>query len=199
MERLQLAESSLEHTYNTISELTSYLKGVEKELSETREDTRKSEIVSELRSKEYNLLFHGLPLESPEETLEQSEHVIRSFLTNPLRYSEADFAKISFANVHRLPKHKSALQLSNSTSSQAPATVVKFVKIIDKNMVFKLAPRARQFRKNITKHLPRFMQEQSKTLLKKASKHFTSGKRIRWKLEGGDYCFYVNGERVFPD
>ena len=36
-----------------------------------------SEIVSELRSKEYNLLFHGLPSESPEETPEQSEHVIR--------------------------------------------------------------------------------------------------------------------------
>ena len=34
--------------YNTISDLTSDLKGVEKELTEMRENTRKSEIVSEL-------------------------------------------------------------------------------------------------------------------------------------------------------
>jgi len=28
---------------------------------------------------------------------------------------------------------------------------------------------------------------------------FTSGKRIRWKIEGADYCFYADGERVLPD
>ena len=121
MERLQLAETGFEHAYNTISDLTSDLKGVEKELAGMRENARKSEIVSELRSKGYKLLSHGLPLESPEETPEQSEHVIRSFLINSLRYSESDLAKILFANVHRLPKHKSALQPSSSTSSQAPA------------------------------------------------------------------------------
>jgi len=60
MERLQLPETSLEHAYNTISDLTSDLKDVGKELAEMRENARKSEIVSELRSKEYNLLFHGL-------------------------------------------------------------------------------------------------------------------------------------------
>jgi len=127
MERLQLAETSLEHACDTVSDLTPDLKGDEKELGEMRENARKSEIVSELRYKEYNLLFHGLPLESLKETPEQSEHVIRSFLTNSLRYSEFDLAKISFANVNRLPKHKSALQPFNSTSSQAPAIVVKFV------------------------------------------------------------------------
>jgi len=164
-----------------------------------RENTRKSEIVSELRSKEYNLLFHGLPLESSEETPEQTEHVISSFLTNSLRRSESDLAKILFANIHRLPKHKSALQPSSSLSSQAPAIVVKFVKMKDKHMILKLAPRARQFKKNITRHLPRSMQEQRRALLKKASKVFTSGKRIRWKIEGADYCRYADGERVLPD
>jgi len=69
----------------------------------------------------------------------------------------------------------------------------------DKNMVLKLAPRARQFRKNITKHLPKSMQQQRKSLLKKVSKLFTSGKRIRWKIEGADYCLYASGETVLPD
>jgi len=143
-----------------------------------------------LQSKEYNLLFHGLPLEYSEETPEQIEHVVRSFLTNSLRCSESDLAKISLANVHRLPKHKSALQPSSSPL-QAPAIVVKFVKIKDETMILKLASRARQFKKNITRHLPRSMQEQRKALLKKASKLFTSGKRISWKIEGADYCLYA--------
>ena len=108
MERLQLAETGFEHAYNTISDLTSDLKGVEKELAGMRENARKSEIVSELRSKGYKLLSHGLPLESPEETPEQSDHVIRSFLINSLRYSESDLAKISlpmltdFQHINRL-------------------------------------------------------------------------------------------------
>jgi len=75
---------------------------------------------------------------------------------------------------------------------------VKFIKIKDKNMVFKLAARARPFQKNITKHPPRSMQEQRKALLKTASKLFASGKKIRWKFKGANYCLYVNGERVLP-
>jgi len=62
MECLQLAETSLEHAYNTISDLTSDLKGVKKELAELRRNDWKFETISELRSKEYNLLFHGLPI-----------------------------------------------------------------------------------------------------------------------------------------
>jgi len=69
----------------------------------------------------------------------------------------------------------------------------------DKDMILELAPRARLFRNNITRHLPRSMQEQRKDLLKKASKLFTSGERIRWKIEGADYCLYADGERVLPE
>jgi len=39
---LHLAETCSEHAYNTISDMTSDLKGVEKELTETHENTRKS-------------------------------------------------------------------------------------------------------------------------------------------------------------
>jgi len=69
----------------------------------------------------------------------------------------------------------------------------------DTNTVTKLAARARQFKKNITKHQPRFMQDQHKSLLKKASELFASGKKIRWKMEGAEYCLYANGEKVLPD
>ena len=43
------------------------------------------------------------------------------------------------------------------------------------------------------------MQDQHKSLLKKASELFASGKKIRWKMEGAEYCLYANGEKVLPD
>ena len=60
-------------------------------------------------------------------------------------------AKISFANVHRLPKHKSALQPSNATSSQTPAIVVKFVKIQDKIIDFKTGNKSKTVSKEYYK------------------------------------------------
>ena len=61
MDRLLLAESSLEHAHNTISDLKSDLSGIKTALADVRAEKRKSDIISELRSKESNLLFHGLP------------------------------------------------------------------------------------------------------------------------------------------
>jgi len=81
MDRLLLAESSLEHAHNTISDLKSDLSGIKTELAEVGAAKRKSDIISELRSKEFNLQFDGLPTVSSDETPEQSEDVVRSFLT----------------------------------------------------------------------------------------------------------------------
>jgi len=64
-------------------------------------------------------------------------------------------------------------------------------------MSIKLAAGARQFKKNITKHLPRFMQEQRKSLLKRSSELFASVEKIRCKI-GADDCLYANGEKVLP-
>ena len=132
MDRLLLAESSLERAHNTISYLKSDLSGIKTELAEVRAEKRKSDTISELRSKEFNLLFHGLPTVSSDETPEQSEDVVRSFLTTSLQFPESDLAKISFANVHRLPKHTSALQSSSTSYSQPPEIVVKFSKMKDR-------------------------------------------------------------------
>ena len=79
MDRLLLAESSLEHAHNTISEVKSDLSGIKTELAEVRVEKRKSDIISELRSKEFNLLFHGLPTVSSNETPEHSEDVVVHF------------------------------------------------------------------------------------------------------------------------
>jgi len=60
-DRLLLVESSLEHAHNTISDLKSDLSGIKTELVEVRAEKRRSDIMSEHWSNEFNLLFHGLP------------------------------------------------------------------------------------------------------------------------------------------
>jgi len=70
----------------------------------------------------------------------------------------------------------------------------------DRNMISKLAAKARQFKKIITKYLPRSMREQRrKSFPRKACKLFASGKKIRGNPEGAEYCLYANGEKVLPD
>ena len=57
MDRLLLAESSLEHAHNTISDLKSDLSGIKTELADVRADKRKADIISELWSKELICYF----------------------------------------------------------------------------------------------------------------------------------------------
>ena len=93
VDRLLLAEPSLEHAHNMISDLKSDLSGIKTELAEVRAEKRKSDIISELGSEEFNLLFRGLPTVSSDETPEQSEDVVRSFLTTSLRFPESDLPR----------------------------------------------------------------------------------------------------------
>jgi len=72
--------------------------------------------------------------------------------------------------------------------------VVKFVKTNGKNMISILAAKARQLKKNIAKHLPRYMQKQCKSL-----QFASSGKKIRYKSEGFVYCPYTDGEKILSD
>ena len=105
----------------------------------------------ELRSKEFNLLFHGIPMNEKSETSETSEKIIRTFISEKLRFSASNLDRIIFSNVHRLPRKTSAI---TSSSVTAPPIVVKFVTMKDRNSILNLASHARQFECSITKHLP---------------------------------------------
>ena len=70
MGRFMTAGSSLKHVHNTLSDLKSEFSDVKKGLAELRVEKKKSEIISELRSKEFKLLFHGLSLDSSDEAPE---------------------------------------------------------------------------------------------------------------------------------
>ena len=105
----------------------------------------------ELRSKEFNLLFHGIPMNEKSETSETSEKIILTFISEKLHFSASNLDRIIFSNVHRLPQKTSAI--ASSSSVTAPPIVVKFVTMKDRNSIFNLASHARQFKCSITKHL----------------------------------------------
>ena len=72
--------------------------------------TRKDEnIIQEYRSKEYNVLFHGLTQKSRIENHDQTEAVVRMFLIEELRVSPTQVDAIKFSNAHRLPRKISAV------------------------------------------------------------------------------------------
>ena len=172
---------------------------LKKKLSESHRQVEKYRIQDEFRSKEYNLLFHGIEITKMPETQDLSDQLVRSFMTEKLQFAPSLVSNMKFANVHRLPRRTDASKISNSTSKRPPPIVVKFCTMRDKMEVLKLAPRARQFHCAITKHLPLSMQRQRKSLLAHANMLFKAGKKIQWKVIDADYCLFADGERQMPE
>ena len=57
------------------------LENLETQLDHQATELRKACITHELRSKEFKLLFHGIPMKDKSETFETSEKIIRSFIS----------------------------------------------------------------------------------------------------------------------
>jgi len=149
-----LIETSLEVAHEKIENLESKLVSLETELQIQATENRKTAIMHELRSKEFNLLFHGIPMKK-NETSATSEKIIRTFISEKLYFCASNLDRIIFSNVHRLPRKTSAI--SSSTSVTAPSIVVKFLTMKDRTSILNLASHARQIY-SITKHLPSAMQ-----------------------------------------
>ena len=84
LKRMTAVEESVENAHYRVSEsehqITS-LKCQFKEMQTTRKDEN---IIQEYRSKEYNVLFHGLPQKGRIENHDQTEAVVRKFLIEEL-------------------------------------------------------------------------------------------------------------------
>ena len=112
---------------------------------------RKEEnIIQEYRSKEYNVLFHGLPQKGRIENHDQTEAGVRKFLIEELRVSPTQADAIKFSNVHQLPHRISAVNSENANNSENvdrssdnqkySPIVVKLASMKDKHSLLKLAP-----------------------------------------------------------
>ena len=82
--RITAVETSLEVAHEKIENLESKLANLETELQLQATENRKAAIMHELRSKEFNLLFHGIPMNEKSET---SEKIIRTFISEKLHFS----------------------------------------------------------------------------------------------------------------
>jgi len=178
--------------------LTKKVTLLEDEVAYLQQENRCFKIDTERRSKEYNLLFHGLESTGPTESAAQSEVLVKKFLSEELAMDRQVVDKIAIAHAHRLPQHTKPAGLSESNSgdsSKSAPIVVKFIKMSDKQNILLRAPDARKHNVGITPHLPVSMQKQRRRLLPIAKGLFNKGNKIKWKIIGPDYCLFVNGSR----
>lgn len=197
-ERVSGVETSLELAHHRVDELEGKVAQLERELVKSQGQQLKDQILNELRSKEYNLLLHGIPQQSDNESAEETENVFRAFVADTLRFPSSSLEKIKCANIHRLPRRNSTEATTSGQTKKPPPIVVKFVNMCDKRAISALASRARTFNASITRHLPISMQIQRKKLIRQANIFHKQGKNIRWKIVDADYCLFVNGERYYP-
>jgi len=64
---------------------------------------------------------------------EHTEHLVRSFMTNTLRFPPVEMEKMQFSNVHRLAKRESAVESQEDDHAGLPTPIfIKFVQTKDK-------------------------------------------------------------------
>jgi len=193
-------ENSLDEAYKTIADQENSIKILQGHIQDLEKRQEKNKIEQELRSKENNLLFHGIPQTETKEVQEHIEHLVRSFITNALRFPPAEMEKMQFSNVHRLSKRVSSVESRNNDRAKlAPPIVVKFSQMKDKNSILRLAPSARKFNAAITRHLPLAFHQQREALLEKAKRLYKAKKKIRWTIADSEYCLLADDEQVFAD
>jgi len=79
--RVTAVEKRLEVAHEKIDKVESRLENLETELDHQATELRKAYITHELRSKEFKLLFHGIPMKDESEIFETAEKIIRSFIS----------------------------------------------------------------------------------------------------------------------
>jgi len=208
LKRMTAIEESVGNAHYRISELEHRKTSLQCQFKEMQTTSKDENIIQEYRSKEYNVLFHGLPQKGRIENHDQTEAVVRMFLVEELRVSPTQVDAIQFSNAHRLPRRISAVNSENANSSENEERssdnqkyspiVVKLASMKYKHSLLKLAPDARKMKVNITRHLPMAIQAQRKTLTKTVSRPCNQGKKIQWKVVGSEYCLYADNERVVP-
>jgi len=137
--RITAVETSLEVAHEEIEKLESRLVSLETELQLQATENRTAATRHELRSREFNVLLHGISMKEKSET---SEKIIRTFISDNLHFSASNLDRIIFSNVHRFPRKTSAI--ASSTAATTPH-IVKVLTMEDRNSILNLASHARQF------------------------------------------------------
>jgi len=205
-ERLEKIEGRVFKLEEKNHSLTSKVCELEEEVENLKRTNNSLKIDTKRRSKEYNLLFHGIKPVGPKETATQSATMVSNFLRENLAMDSQFVNNILLAHAHRLhsmteePGNKNARSSKQSAEKElVPPIVVKFVKMADKLTILETAADAKNYNVGITQHLPVAMQRQRRKLLDTATRLYNQGKKIKWKIIDSDYCLFVDNRRFDPN
>ena len=148
LKRMTAVEESVENAHYRVSELEHQITSLQCQFEEIQTTRKDENIIQEYRSKEYNVLFHGLPQKGRIENHDQTEAGVRKFLIEELRVSPTQADAIKFSNVHQLPHRISAVNSENANNSENvdrssdnqkySPIVVKLASMKDKHSLLKL-------------------------------------------------------------
>ena len=85
--RITAVETSLEFAHENIENLEIRVVSLETDLQLQAIENRKAGIMHILGSKEFNLLFHGIPIKEKSETSETAQKLLHTFISKKLHFS----------------------------------------------------------------------------------------------------------------
>ena len=101
LKRMIAIEETVKNAHYRVSELEHQKSSLQCQFKDMQTTRKDENIIEEYRSKEYNVLFHGLPQKGRIENHEQTEAVGRKFLIAELRVPPTQVDAIKFSNAHR--------------------------------------------------------------------------------------------------
>jgi len=111
LKRMTAVEESVENAHYRVSELEHQITSLQCQFKEMQTTRKDENIIQEYRSKEYNVLFHWLPQKGRIENHDQTEAVVRKFLTEELRVSPTQVDAIKFSNEKIYLQHPGKISL----------------------------------------------------------------------------------------
>ena len=174
------------------------------QLQQYKQVAERESLSREAYSKKFNLLVHGLDEDqnSPWENRATTESMLKKFLKDGLQIENPD--QISIIDVHRLPQYP---LFKNKVKINRPI-IFKLAGNNDKQMIMHSLKNLRRYNETrleenskagkvyVTEHLPKPLYLQKKQLLPHYKKARSENKRASWCIQDGEYCLYVDGEKI---
>ena len=163
-------------------------------------------LMPESCNKRLNMLIHGIKEDDNKawETRDETKAKFNNFVKEGLNIEDPN--DIELVDIHRLPQHP----VSKFGRRIYWPIIVKLLTIQDKRMIYKSVMNLKAYSDRlkseqkpqpyvyVSDHLPQSFQNQRKILLpyfREARKH---KQKTLWKAENGEYCLYVDGEKIEP-
>ena len=168
-----------------------------------KDQQERTALQNESYGKRQNILIHGIE-ENEKSVWENRDTTIQKLKTFMKDGLEMDFDKVSIVDFHWLPQQP----LFKLGKRITRPIIVKLAYMEDKTAIYKAAKNLKKYNQTrcemkqsspyvyITDHLPHAFQEQRKKLLPSFTEARADKQKTKWKIENGEYCLYIDNEKV---